>query len=97
MWIIKLPFKLIALVLICVLAVVGIIGKIATLLSAYVVGFALVLFFLLAVFCAFQRQWGNVIFLLLFDVVLYAAQFMAMLFTEVTGEWRAALMRFVRS
>ncbi|MCD7820242.1 MAG: hypothetical protein LUH07_14540 [Lachnospiraceae bacterium] len=97
MWMIKLPFKLIALPLIFLLAVVGVAGKIVTHLSAYVVGFVMLLFFLLGVFCAFQRQWGNVIFLLVFEVVLLVAQFMAMFFADITGEWKDSLVRFVRS
>lgn len=97
MWMIKLPFKLIALPLIFLLAVVGVAGKIVTHLSAYVVGLAMLLLFLLGLFCAFQRQWGNVIFLLVCEVILFLAQFMAMFFADIAGEWRDSLVRFVRS
>lgn len=93
----KLPLKILALPLMLVLFLVSLLGKLATNLSAYVVGLFMFLMLLLGVFCAWQQQWNNVIFLVVIEAVCAAVQFGAMFLAEIIGEWSASLYDFIHS
>ena len=75
MWLLKLPFKILALPVILLLGVFWVLGKIMTNLSAFVVGIFMLFIFLVGIFCAFQGQWGNVAFLIGVEVACLVLQY----------------------
>lgn len=93
----KLPLKILALPLMLVLFLVSLLGKMATNLSAYVVGLFMFFMLLLGVFCAWQQQWNNVIFLVVIEAVCATVQFGSMFLAEIIGEWSANLYDFIHS
>ena len=92
MWLLKLPFKILALPVILLLGVFWVLGKIMTNLSAFVVGI-----FMVGVFCAFQGQWGNVAFLVGVEVACLVLQYGAMMIVDISGTVNGTLVRFLRS
>ena len=94
MWLLKLPFKILALPVILLLGVFWVLGKIMTNLSAFVVGIFMLFIFLVGVFCAFQGQWGNVAFLIGVEVACLVLQYGAMMIVDISGSIKGALVGF---
>ena len=97
MWLLKLPFKILALPVILLLGVFWVLGKIMTNLSAFVVGIFMLFIFLVGIFCAFQGQWGNVAFLIGVEVACLVLQYGAMMIVDISGSINGALVRFLHS
>ena len=97
MWLLKLPFKILALPVILLLGVFWMLGKIMTNLSAFVVGIFMLFIFLVGIFCAFQGQWGNVAFLIGVEVACLVLQYGAMMIVDISGSINGALVRFLHS
>ena len=93
MWLLKLPFKIIALPVILLLGVFWVLGN----LSAFVVGIFMLFIFLVGIFCAFQGQWGNVAFLIGVEVACLVLQYGAMMIVDISGSINGALVRFLHS
>ena len=94
MWLLKLPFKILALPVILLLGVFWVLGKIMTNLSAFVVGIFMLFIFLVGIFCAFQGQWGNVAFLIGVEVACLVLQYGAMMIVDISGSIKGALVGF---
>ena len=97
MWLLKLPFKILALPVIFLLGVFWVLWKIITNLSAFVVGIFMLFIFLVGVFCAFQGQWSNVAFLVGVEVACLVLQYGAMMIVDISGAINGTLVRFLRS
>ena len=97
MRLLKLPLKLLALPLMLVLYALHIIGKLASNISAYVVGLFMLVVFLCWVVQVIQREWLNVAILFGVEAVCVALQFTAMFLTELAGEWAGSLGAFLHS
>ena len=97
MRLLKLPLKLLALPLMLILYTLHIIGKLASNLSAYVVGLFMLVVFLCGVVQVIQREWLNVAILFGVEAVCVALQFTAMLLAELAGEWAGSLGVFLHS
>ena len=97
MWLLKLPFKILALPLILLLGTFWVLGKIVTNISAFVIGLFMLLILLVGILCAFQHQWGNVAFLFAVEMVCVLLQFLSMWIVEISGEINGMLVRFIYS
>ena len=97
MWLLKLPFKILALPVILLLGVFWVLGKIMTNLSAFVVGIFMLFIFLVGVFCAFQGQWGNVAFLVGVEVASLVLQYGAMIVIDISGSINSLLIKLLHS
>ncbi len=97
MKILKLPLKLLALPLLLVLYTLHIIGKLASNLSAYVVGLFMLVIFLCGVVQVIHHQWLNVAILFAVEVACVVLQFSAMFLVELVGEWAGGLGAFLHS
>lgn len=93
----KLPLKLLALPLMLILYTLHIIGKLASNISAYVVGLLMLVVFLCGVVQVIQREWLNVAILFGVEAVCVALQFTAMFLAELAGEWAGGLGAFLHS
>ena len=97
MWLLKLPFKILALPVIFLLGVFWVLGKIITNLSAFVVGLFMLIILLVGIFCAWHNQWRNVAFLIAVEFACLILQFTAMWLVDISGEINGKLMRFLNS
>lgn len=97
MWLLKLPFKILALPVILLLGGFWVLGKIVTNLSAFVVGLFMLIILLVGIFCAWQSQWGNVAFLIAVEFACLILQFTVMWLVDISGEINGKLMRFFYS
>lgn len=97
MWLIKLPLKLLMLPLLLVLAVLHILGRVFTHLSAYVVGTFLFLVALICVYCIVRQQWTNLLILGSVEILALAMQFGAMWLVELCSGLNRRLCGFLRS
>ena len=96
MRLLKLPLKLLALPLMLALYTLHIIGKLASNLSAYVVG----LFMLVVLACVIYQvcwDWLNAAILFGVEAVCVALQFSVMFLVELAGEWAGSLGAFLHS
>ena len=97
MRLLKLPLKLLALPLILALYTLHIIGKLASNLSAYVVGLFMLVILACGIYQVCVREWLNVAILFGVEAVCVALQFSAMLLVELAGEWAGSLGAFLHS
>lgn len=97
MWLIKLPFKLIAVVLMLVVGTVGILLKIASGLSHVAIGILMFLLFLSGVLAAFQGNWPMVGGIFVAEVICFAASLAASLLVEVVDGIFGGLVDFIHS
>ena len=72
-------------------------GKLATNISAYVVGLFLLFLLILCVCCLWQHRWTDAAIVAALDAVILILQFGAMFFAEIVGEWAGKLADFLRS
>ena len=97
MRLLKLPLKLLALPLMLALYTLHIIGKLASNLSAYVIGLLMRVVLVCGIQQAYLREWLNVAILFGVEAVCVALQFSAMLLVELIGEWAGGLGAFLHS
>ena len=97
MKLLKLPLKLLALPLMLALYTFHIIGKLASNLSAYVVGLFMLVILACGIYQVCVRDWLNVAILLGLEAVCVALQFSAMFLVELAGEWAGSLGAFLHS
>jgi len=94
MRLLKLPLKLLALPLMLALYTLHIIGKLASNLSAYVIG---LLMLVCGIQQAYLREWLNVAILIGVEAVCVALQFSFMFLVELAGEWVGSIGAFLHS
>lgn len=93
----KLPLKLLALPLILILMTAVILVKLATNLSAYVMG-PLMLFILgCGIYSAVQQMWTSVAILAVLEILCVAALFFAVMVEMTLEGMRDSLVSFVHS
>ena len=93
----KLPLKLLALPLMLILYTLHTIGKLASNLSAYVVGLFMLVVLACAIYQVCVQDWLNVAILFGVEAVCVALQFSAMFLVELAGEWAGSLGDFLHS
>ena len=97
MWLLKLPFKLLALPVILVLSVVYLIGKLAGGLSDFAIGLVYSLVFLGAVLVVINQAWSVLIGLGVIALLVFLFQFVEVLCLELVRGVRGKLVGFVVS
>lgn len=97
MRLLKFPLKLLALPLMLTLYTLHIVGKLASHISAYVVGLFMLVVLVCGVIQVIQREWLNVAILSGIEAVCVALQFSAMFLAELAGEWAGSLGAFLHS
>ena len=97
MWLLKLPFKLLALPVILLLSVVYLIGKIAGGLSDFAIGLVYSLVFLGAVLVVINQAWSVLIGLGVIALLAFLFQFAEVLCLELVRGVRGKLVNFVWS
>ena len=97
MRLLKLPLKLLALPLMLILYTLHTIGKLASNLSAYVVGLFMLVVLACAIYQVCVHDWMNVAVLFGVEAVCVALQFSAMFLVELAGEWAGSLGDFLHS
>ena len=97
MWLLKLPFKLLALPVILVLSVVYLIGKLAGELSDFAIGLVYSLVFLGAVLVVINQSWSVLIGLGAITLLAFLFQFAEVLCLELVRGVRGKLVSFVVS
>ena len=97
MRLLKLSLKLLALPLMLALYTLHIVGKLASNLSAYVIGLFMLVILVCGIYQICVREWLNVAVLLGVEAVCVAIQFSAMFLVELAGEWAGSLGAFLHS
>lgn len=97
MRLLKLPLKLLALPLMLVLYTFHVVGRLASNLSAYVVGLFMLVILACGIYQVCVRDWLNVAILFGVETVCVALQFSAMFLVELAGEWAGSLGAFLHS
>jgi len=97
MRLLKLPLKLLALPLMLVLYTFHVVGRLASNLSAYVVGLFMLVVLACVIYQVCVHDWMNVAILFGVEAVCVAFQFSAMLLVELAGEWAGSLGAFLHS
>ena len=97
MRLLKLPLKLLALPLMLALYTFHIIGKLASNLSAYVVGLFMLVVLACVIYQVCVHDWMNVAILFGVEAVCVALQFSVMFLVELAGEWAGSLGAFLHS
>ena len=82
----ELPLKLLAIPLMLILYAFHIIGKLASNISAYVIGLFMLVVLVCGIQRAYLREWLNVTILFGVEAVCVALQFSAMFLVELAGE-----------
>lgn len=97
MRLLKLPLKLLALPLMLVLYTLHVVGRLASNLSACVVGLFMLVILACGIYQVCVHDWLNVAILSGVEAVCVALQFSAMFLVELAGEWAGGLGAFLRS
>lgn len=97
MRLLKLPLKLLALPLMLALYTFHVVGRLASNLSAYVVGLFMLVVLACGIYQVCVQDWMNVAILFCVEVVCVALQFSAMFLVELAGEWAGSLGAFLHS
>lgn len=97
MKVILLPVKLLMLPVMLLLALVSLLGKAATQISAHIIGLFLLVLIAIDLYCLWMHRWTDVGIVTAITVIVLVLQFGAMLLAEVTGEWSRSLKRFIFS
>ena len=95
--ILLLPVKLLILPVMLFLSLLSLLGKLATNISAYVVGLFLLSLLILFVCCLWQHRWTDAAIVAVLNAGILILQFGAMFFAEIVGEWVGKLADFLRS
>ena len=97
MRLLKLSLKLLALPLMLTLYTLHIVGRLASNLSAYVLGLFMLVILACGIQQAYLREWLNVAILIGVEAVCVALQFSAMFLVELAGEWAGSIGAFLHS
>lgn len=97
MWLIKLPVKILALLLVIVLGTVGVLCKFVSGLSYLVIGLFMFLVFLCGVITAFEGNWPMVGVLFVVEMICFASTMAVSVLSELVDGLTSGLMDFVRS
>ena len=97
MRLLKLPLKLLALPLMLVLYTFHVVGRLASNLSAYVVGLFMLVILACGIYQVCVRDWLNVAILFGVETVCMALQFSAMFLVELVGGWAGSLVAYLHS
>ena len=97
MWLLKLPFKLLALPVIFLLSVFYLLGKIAGGLSDFAIGLVYTLVFLGVVLVVINQAWSVLIGLGVITLLAFLFQFAEVLCLELVRGVRGKLVNFVWS
>lgn len=97
MWLLKLPVKLLALLLAIILGTIGVLCKFVSGLSYFVIGLFMFLVFLCGVVTAFEGNWPMVGVLFVVEVICFASTMAVTLLSELVDGLTCGLMDFVRS
>ena len=97
MRLLKLPLKLMALPLMLALYTLHIVGRLASNLSAYVIGLFMLVILACGMYQVCVQYWLNVAILFGVEAICVAFQFFAMLLVELIGEWAGGLGAFLHS
>lgn len=97
MWLLKLPFKLVAIVLMLVVGTIGVLLKIVSGISHVALGLIMFLLFIGGVITAFQGNWPLVGMVFAMEVICFAASLAAAILVEVVDGIFGGLLEFIYS
>ena len=95
--IILFPVKLLILPVLLLLFLLSLLGKLATNLSAYLVGLVLLVLASIGGYCLWARRWVDAAIVAAVIIGCLLLQFGAMFFAQIAGEWVGSLVAFLRS
>lgn len=95
MWLLKLPFKLVAIVLMLAVGTIGVLLKIVSGISHVALGLIMFLLFVGGVITAFQGNWPLVGVIFVMEVICFAASLAAAILVEVVDGIFGALLEFI--
>lgn len=97
MWLLKLPFKLLALPVIIVLSLVYLLGRIAEGLSGFAIGVVYSVVFLGVILVIINQAWGVLIGLAIIAFLAFLFQFVSVVVLEMLKGVKGRLVSFVWS
>lgn len=97
MWLLKLPFKLVAIVLMLVVGTIGVLLKIVSGISHVALGLIMFLLFVGGVITAFQGNWPLVGMVFVMEAICFAASLAAAILVEVVDGIFGGLLEFIYS
>lgn len=97
MWLLKLPFKLVAIVLMLVVGTIGVLLKIVSGISHVALGLIMFLLFVGGAITAFQGNWPLVGMVFAMKVICFAASLAAAILVEVVDGIFGGLLEFIYS
>lgn len=97
MWLLKLPFKLVAIVLMLVVGTIGVLLKIVSGISHVALGLIMFLLFVGGVITAFQGNWPLVGMVFVMEVICFAVSLAAAILVEVVDGIFGGLVEFIYS
>lgn len=97
MWLIKLPFKILALPLMLVMGTIAVLGKFTHGIAAFVIGLGMFLLFIGGVITAFQGNWPMVGVVFVLEVICFAAMLAMTVLVELAEQATGSLLGFIFS
>lgn len=97
MWLIKLPFKILALPLMLVMGTIAVLGKFTHSIAAFVIGLGMFLLLIGGVITAFQGNWPMVGVVFVLEVICFAAMLTMTVLVELTEQATGSLLGFIFS
>ena len=91
------PVKLLILPVLLLLFLLSLLGKLATNLSAYLVGLLLLVLASIGVYCLWAHRWVDAAIVAAVIAGCLLLQFGAMFLAQIAGEWAGSLLAFLRS
>jgi len=97
MWLIKLPFKILALPLMLVMGTIAVLGKFTHSIAAFVIGLGMFLLLIGGVITAFQGNWPMVGVVFVLEVICFAAMLTMTVLVELAEQATGSLLGFIFS
>lgn len=97
MWLIKLPFKILALPLMLVMGTIAVLGKFTHSIAAFVIGLGMFLLLIGGVITAFQGNWPMVGVVFVLEVIYFAAMLTMTVLVELAEQATGSLLGFIFS
>lgn len=98
MWLIKLPFKILALPLMLVMGtIIAVLGKFTHSIAAFVIGLGMFLLLIGGVITAFQGNWPMVGVVFVLEVICFAAMLTMTVLVELAEQVTGSLLGFIFS
>lgn len=98
MWLIKLPFKILALPLMLVMGtIIAVLGKFTHSIAAFVIGLGMFLLLIGGVITAFQGNWPMVGVVFVLEVICFAAMLTMTVLVELAEQATGSLLGFIFS